>query len=1192
MTIVLKEKKKYEIPKKFKVVSKEEYEKIKFETTVFEAEFRVGYIETNGTDDSIKYLRFWAPKVLKKYKVGEKKKARKSYLDVAVHRAADKLNDSDKKVISSSLVRLFEDDVTNDTFESIGVTKMFGTTIGMSMPSLGIKYYEYNDECVPMSLLKHINNPEEENPNKRLKGFTLEKILKLLNETPEQTHDGRCEEDKENHPLEDKPLMEKLKDGYNGYQIMNVCNEAKLKMYMLDHRQNVVLSNIKCDIKFNSNLSALFFMNWNNHMYVIEDDEVRLSIAHNYKFHNSGAKCKPKIEDKKEVKVDYLVMEHIPESFDDIKKNTVIFITNNEVNEVNTFYYDEVKRGIIHIEKLRMKDKEVLSFSYACEYGGIELIYKPDYDEVKYLCDMLNKDIQEKQDKYKIEYATAHSLAMKYYEFNYGHKLSFVNIDGDEVFKSPLNSAFHEFWTYPEDLSNVHAYDFRKHYTSCLLNNELGFSVYTPLDEIETFNYTRDKIEEGFYYVETNNYFPLKGNGWYNGECLIEYVKDDLISIHDIKYQYIAKSKELCMKKNHFERFVNDIFERFQFKKDDGTAKNAMNGFIGMLRKCENVSRKYYMVNNTEDLCRHYNEYINNNKDIAELPVNRIENDENETIAYHILHTKKIPLQFTNAPIHRKIYDLSALFVWRLIKRVGSLKNVWGIHTDAVYFDSGNKLEIDDIKFGGIKSVPLIERCHIKELSQLNEPRRDYNYNKPKSSFNDIKIYADVETKKTMKDYYCEKNKNVEPDLTELYNTKYGCMINGYAGTGKSYLIGKLCKHYDKQNIKYKMCSPTRMASFGLSEDATTIHSLFGIEVFSSDINHSVCLSLKNQGVTHIIIDEISMILENIWGILHHIKKIYGFIFVLVGDFAQLPPVREEHKKKRLMNSKLIKHICDYRRITLTKIHRIKDSDNVFFDELQNARDGKPLNVSLYGNKICDTAIAFTNICCDKHNLTIMEKKTNKRKRLILTRGDKTIYFFEGLKLICDQSFGSYSNCERFIVKKYDEKYIEIESNKQCLKLSVAEIFKNFKVGYATTVHKAQGCTFDEPFTIYQHDKLEAKGSEFIYTALSRSTRLKYINLCEEKEGDLKGYIYCYTNIINNKRYIGSTFSEKQRKKEHKESKEDDKFHTALRDSKNKFEYSLICNVMVDSIKELRQSEKYYIAKFDCVENGYNSKSV
>ena len=45
-----------------------------------------------------------------------------------------------------------------------------------------------------------------------------------------------------------------------------------------------------------------------------------------------------------------------------------------------------------------------------------------------------------------------------------------------------------------------------------------GFPIYNIFDEVKP--YTGKKIRCGYYYIETKNYFPFHGNGWYDADLI------------------------------------------------------------------------------------------------------------------------------------------------------------------------------------------------------------------------------------------------------------------------------------------------------------------------------------------------------------------------------------------------------------------------------------------------------------------------------------------------------------------------------------------------------------------------------------------------------------------------------------------------------------------------------------------------
>jgi hypothetical protein len=50
------------------------------------------------------------------------------------------------------------------------------------------------------------------------------------------------------------------------------------------------------------------------------------------------------------------------------------------------------------------------------------------------------------------------------------------------------------------------------------------------MDEVKPFDISMS-IDAGIYFVETDNYFPLRGNGWYS-HAMIDYVSNKHILIN------------------------------------------------------------------------------------------------------------------------------------------------------------------------------------------------------------------------------------------------------------------------------------------------------------------------------------------------------------------------------------------------------------------------------------------------------------------------------------------------------------------------------------------------------------------------------------------------------------------------------------------------------------------------------------
>ena len=72
-------------------------------------------------------------------------------------------------------------------------------------------------------------------------------------------------------------------------------------------------------------------------------------------------------------------------------------------------------------------------------------------------------------------------------------------------------------------------------------------------------------------------------------------------------------------------------------------------------------------------------------------------------------------------------------------------------------------------------------------------------------------------------------------------------------------------------------------------------------------------------------------------------------------------------------------------------------------------------------------------------------------------------------------------------------KLVSLDKKKEVI-VNIFEFFNYFAVGYAMTVHKSQGQSIDEPFTIWE-TKNPRVNEKWLYTALTRATKFEYINI-------------------------------------------------------------------------------------------------
>lgn len=132
-------------------------------------------------------------------------------------------------------------------------------------------------------------------------------------------------------------------------------------------------------------------------------------------------------------------------------------------------------------------------------------------------------------------------------------------------------------------------------------------------------------------------------------------------------------------------------------------------------------------------------------------------------------------------------------------------------------------------------------------------------------------------------------------------------ILRGYAGTGKTSLIGALVRALTKYNHKSVLLAPTGRAakvfSFYAKKQASTIHKKIYRQKSGKEYNSGFVVDKNLHKNTIFIVDEASMIGDqssgdNVFGTGNLLSDLLQFVYsgeacrlILIGDVAQLPPV-------------------------------------------------------------------------------------------------------------------------------------------------------------------------------------------------------------------------------------------------------------------------------------------------------------
>ena len=342
-----------------------------------------------------------------------------------------------------------------------------------------------------------------------------------------------------------------------------------------------------------------------------------------------------------------------------------IVLTNE--GSCHAIFYNELQNHNIHCGKIRIsKNNKIVGF----EMNGISLDENVDYHDIMSTIKTLNTEIKNDSHKYNYTGQSPHSLAYQYFTNNCDKNIvSYCSPQLYNILTSKLcmNSPFLEFYANGGDI----AFDINKQYTNILCNcDSFGWSMYAPTDEVKLFD---GVVDTGMYYIETSNYFPLKGNGWYFDDTIEKAIKYKLIAVMDIKYQM---KPSYTLKQNHFSTFVHDVYGKFEptYYGLPSGGKKAINGFIGTLGKTHKKTTQEYFetdynivanemlqndnveVSGIYDTTQHAGvnalNLLNMDDDMFTQIITHA--DESEPLIYRLSQKQNIPLYENTLPIHRK----------------------------------------------------------------------------------------------------------------------------------------------------------------------------------------------------------------------------------------------------------------------------------------------------------------------------------------------------------------------------------------------------------------------------------------------------------------------------------------------------------------------------------------------------------
>jgi hypothetical protein len=629
--------------------------------------------------------------------------------------------------------------------------------------------------------------------------------------------------------------------------------------------------------------------------------------------------------------------------------------------------------------------------------------------------------------------------------------------------------AFTETLTFESEINKEGKSEFCDDMKGCRRNNLLyagfDFCRYSVLDDIEEFD---GIIKTGFYYIKSKRGFPLRGNGFYAYPAVKYFLENKFIRLKNVKYQFIPSHK-----------IPNDYFHDF-VKYLDGIlpgniTKLAINSLIGIFGRRKNNFIKSMVCsrNEIDDVASAYNEIEN------PYEINLTDNVVSVNGKCNI---KSISNFF---PIHAQILDCEAIELHRLysyIKRQGGIP--YQVKTDAVIYFADKHIDVSHYYWNEENTIPKFKQEEVKHIARPIRVHMVDNYVYEKHKYS---LFEEIDDFDLLRD--------------KIIKTGKGCVVVGYAGTGKTFFAKKFIEKLDGKGTK--KVAPTNKAS--LLIDGETI------DVFTHKILNGASLKSYNH-IKHIIIDEVSMMKEKHYAVFLMLKYCNpDLIFYIFGDFEQFLPVKD-CVTKSYNTSRALFELVDGQKLKLQKCRR---SNSEVFDLCHQARKDISIDISKYYFK----TLTYKNIAYSNHTRKEVNDICNERylsenpgvntfevKALHFDKNSQNYTLAEGMPVISrvnDKTKYHIANNQTFKVKEILENTIVIvDENGDGPIVKKSDFNKFFYLAFCITCHKSQGETYDTNYTIFDwnHPALlydRETRRRFRYVALSRTTDINNIQIVE-----------------------------------------------------------------------------------------------
>ena len=680
----------------------------------------------------------------------------------------------------------------------------------------------------------------------------------------------------------------------------------------------------------------------------------------------------------------------------------------------------------------------------------------------------------------------------------------------------------------------VISFDIKKAYTTALETSKYKWNVYDTISQPVRFTGT---INPDWFYLAKaiSTDYPVKqgvGLMLYHGS-LIRHLKDKV----DIKYQIEPKRQ---LDEDFFVEFVKQVKDECGgvFKKVV-SSKSVINNFIGGLKK-------------KDSLCN-YHHYLTKDK----ITINRSLNKGNPPIKvegsdYWIIPNNWKNTHFQNGqPIRLQVIDMINEQMYLFSKWAEKVFKypALSIRTDACYIQT--KYENDES--AGLVIPELLDAGWNDNNDYQFEVEKSLNneeYNRIRFQVENVPLTKGFKfmPNKWANEFIINHKWSKEYGANLLLNTiisSGGCLLEGQAGRGKSELMNALYEKCAKNRVKYalykeclrvagatglydkfeayrkkhpvsvRMFAPTNKAANRVK--GKTLNKGLGIPVNDSDevdddvedvsqltesYTDKIIEKMAGDGYTKdavdiVVVEEISMVNGDMMGYISYLKqKSPHTKIILCGDMPhQLPPVKEEHRN--FQGAYVLKEITNFTRMELLyNFRQGKDTDDLWDVDSINPHKFIPTTKRLTQRNLCKYNLTRKEVI-EKIQDTIPNPLVIESKKFADPRGHTQFTKIGiGTPMIArvskvDEGLAKNDMYNVMTIDGDNIKLVNEEFNE--LSYTKDTILSDFQSGYCITIHKSQGETYKDEYTIWDWRKLamdkSLQGRRLRYTAQSRSKK-------------------------------------------------------------------------------------------------------